>query len=132
MQRGVRFIKGQEYLLAGRVTDRDKAKDQAKALEQRWYQVRVIRRNDFDFMLYVHGERPFYDFAKNNCDRCGISKEEAKKFPVDTGINHPGYRYSISFYLDNKGGALCARCHREQEIAWAIAAIDRREKQQST
>lgn len=69
-----------------------------------------------------------YDFDKNTCDRCGITKEEAKKHPVDTGIDHPFYRYTTSFSLGHNGEAWCARCARERALEQLFAAMDRAEK----
>lgn len=66
-----------------------------------------------------------YNFDKNTCDKCGITKEEAKKFPVATGINHPEYRTTTSFSLSQDGGVLCARCNREAEIKSCMDAMDR-------
>ena len=65
-----------------------------------------------------------YNFKKNTCDKCGIDKEEAKKYPIDTGINHPQYRYSTSFHLGLNGSVLCAKCNREEEIRLVFAAMD--------
>ncbi len=65
-----------------------------------------------------------YNFDKNTCDKCGIDKDEAKKHPVDTGINHPEYRYSTSFYLSINGGVLCAKCHREEELKSLFNLMD--------
>lgn len=66
-----------------------------------------------------------YNFEKDTCDDCGITKEEAKKYPVNTGINHPDYRTTTSFSLSNNGGVWCARCHRERELRLLMAAMDR-------
>ena len=57
-----------------------------------------------------------YNFDKDTCDVCGITQEEAKKYPVDTGINHPEYCKSTSFRLSYDGGVWCARCHKEKSI----------------
>ena len=57
-----------------------------------------------------------YNFDKNTCDVCGVTQKEAKKYPVDTGINHPVYCKSTSFRLSYSGEVWCARCHREKEI----------------
>lgn len=74
---------------------------------------------------WVHPD--FYDTEKDTCDRCGITKAEARKHPVDTGINHPEYRYSTSFSLGSRGQVHCARCHREIELESLFAWLDRRE-----
>lgn len=57
-----------------------------------------------------------YNLDKDVCDRCGITQKEAEKHPVATGINHPQYKYSTSFYLGTDGSVLCARCHKEKEL----------------
>ena len=54
MTKGVRFIDGQEYLLCGRTSERDAAERQAKALKSSWSRVRIIKLNNWDFMIYVH------------------------------------------------------------------------------
>jgi len=69
-----------------------------------------------------------YNFDKDICDRCGISKKEAEKYPIDTGINHPFYRYSTSFYLDTNGGVLCAKCHKETELESLFKLMDKLEE----
>lgn len=65
-----------------------------------------------------------YNFDKDTCDRCGITKEEAKKHPVATGIDHPEYKTTTSFYLSYDGGVLCARCHRESELESLFKLMD--------
>jgi hypothetical protein len=67
-----------------------------------------------------------YNFEKNTCDRCGITKEEAKKHPVETGIDHPQYRLSTSFNLSLGGGVHCEKCHRESELEKLFTAMDAR------
>lgn len=69
-----------------------------------------------------------YNNNKDTCDRCGITKETAKKFPVDTGINHYQYRYSTSFYLSFTGGVLCAKCHKESELESLFRVMDAADK----
>ena len=56
-KKGVRWIGGQEYLLAGRCSDRDRAVEQAAALRQNHTKVRIVKLWAYDFMLYVHGVR---------------------------------------------------------------------------
>jgi hypothetical protein len=69
-----------------------------------------------------------YNFTKNTCDRCGVTKEEAQtRPPVDTGIDHPDYRYTKSFSLSLGGGVHCAACAREAELERLFAAMDRRD-----
>jgi hypothetical protein len=57
MQKGVRRINGREYLLAGRSTNEDRARQEAKLLRDRYTHVRVIKRWALDYMIYVHGAR---------------------------------------------------------------------------
>jgi hypothetical protein len=57
MTRGVRYIDGREYLLAGRTSDHDSALSQAKAMRAYWQFVRVVKLCAVDFMLYVHGAK---------------------------------------------------------------------------
>jgi hypothetical protein len=70
-----------------------------------------------------------YNKEKDTCDRCGITKEAAKNHPVKTGINHPDYATTTSFYLSWDGGVTCARCHRELEIRKIFKAMDKEDKQ---
>lgn len=65
-----------------------------------------------------------YNYEKDICDRCGIDKEEAKKHPVSTGIDHPEYRYSTSFSLSTDGTVKCAKCHREEELEKLFNTMD--------
>jgi hypothetical protein len=65
-----------------------------------------------------------YNFTKNTCDRCGITKEKAMNHPVDTGINHPQYRYSTSFKLGFNGEVHCARCSKEIGLEQLFRAMD--------
>lgn len=64
-----------------------------------------------------------YNFDKDTCDLCGITKEKAKEIPVLTGIDHPKYKYSTSFYYSFTGEVLCAQCHRGKEIGQVIDKI---------
>ena len=65
-----------------------------------------------------------YNFTKNTCDRCGITKKEAEKYPVDTGINNFLYRYSTSFKLGFNGEVHCARCAKEIGLEQLFKAMD--------
>ena len=66
-----------------------------------------------------------YNYDKKNCDRCGISKEKRKTLPAfDTGINHPTYRYSTSFYLGFDGDVMCPECHKETELEKLFNLMD--------
>ncbi len=55
MQKGVRWIKGREYLLCGRAPNREAARVQALSLATQWKSVRIIKLWEYDFLLYVHG-----------------------------------------------------------------------------
>lgn len=54
MTKGVRFIGGREYLLAGRTTSRERAEQERTALQNTWQSVQIVKLCDWDFMLYVH------------------------------------------------------------------------------
>lgn len=55
MTKGVRWIRGQEYLLNGRYSDKTKAIEAAADLRKSWLKVRIIKLWDYDFLVYVHG-----------------------------------------------------------------------------
>jgi hypothetical protein len=55
--KGVRWIDGQEYLLCGRYNDKDSASRAAKINREDWERVRIIKLNDWDFLIYVHGRK---------------------------------------------------------------------------
>lgn len=55
MRRGVRWIQGREFLLAGRCSDKAKAVIERNALRNSWERVRIIKLWQYDFLLYVHG-----------------------------------------------------------------------------
>lgn len=84
-------------------------------------------------------EKKLFDWnnPKNNvCVRCGITQEESNKLPaVATGINHPDYDFTKSFYLAgaNNGNdpayIWCPRCHRESELEKLFAVMDKRDKE---
>ena len=65
-----------------------------------------------------------YNFEKDVCDRCGITKEEAKKYPVDTGIDQYPFRYSTRFYLSTDGTVKCAKCHKEEGLESLFKLMD--------
>ncbi len=58
-----------------------------------------------------------YNFEKDTCDLCGITKKAAKTRPVSTGINHPEYGTTTSFSLGYDSSVLCAACHKERELS---------------
>lgn len=58
MTKGIRWIDGREFLLAGRKSRKEDAKQEAAALRASWAQVRIVKLNDWDYMLYVHGGTP--------------------------------------------------------------------------
>lgn len=57
MSRGVRMIGGREYLLCGRVGSKEAATSAARSLRREWMRVRVVKLNDWDYMLYAHGRK---------------------------------------------------------------------------
>jgi hypothetical protein len=71
-----------------------------------------------------------YNFNKKTCDRCGITEEEAKKYPVETGINHPFYNKTTSFFLGIDGSVTCARCHGEKELEDLFRVLDKKEREE--
>lgn len=64
------------------------------------------------------------------CARCGILAEDSAKLPPAlTGINHPEYFQTRSFYRygDERIGPvthMCPRCHRESELELTMKAMD--------
>jgi hypothetical protein len=66
------------------------------------------------------------------CQICGITAEQSvKKGPVETGINHPEYSETYSFFTDsqNKTGLyMCPRCHRENSVKKLFDFMDKRDK----
>jgi hypothetical protein len=70
--------------------------------------------------------------ANTKCAQCGITAADSfGRGPVATGINHPEYFQTYSFY--QYGGCntgipithLCPRCHRERELRLTMEAMDR-------
>lgn len=63
--------------------------------------------------------------------RCAVCKITAaksfEKGPVDTGINHPIYKETYSFYSWGDGKHVCPRCHRENELKTLFEAMDKRD-----
>ena len=62
------------------------------------------------------------------CIKCGITAAKASLLPpTRTGIDHPEYCLTRSFYCGNGKNAkhMCANCHRESEIEGAMNAMDR-------
>lgn len=55
--KGVRFIKGREYLLSGRYCSKAEARSAAVHTRKRWESVRIIKLWDCDYMIYVHAAR---------------------------------------------------------------------------
>jgi 7-cyano-7-deazaguanine synthase in queuosine biosynthesis len=68
------------------------------------------------------------------CADCGITATESVKLgPVQTGINHPVYKETYSFYKSIKDNKLrCPRCERENEIKGVFKAMDAFEKKNGT
>lgn len=57
MTKGVRWIDGREFLLAGRKSDKEGAERERDALRHSWERVRIVKLSDWDYMLYVHGAK---------------------------------------------------------------------------
>ena len=55
MIKGTRWIKGQEFIICGRAFTKDSARTEKQSLLKEWSQVRIIKLNDNDYALYVHG-----------------------------------------------------------------------------
>lgn len=55
MSKGIRFIDGQEYLLAGRCSSKQSAISEAIELRRFHSKVRIIKVWEFDYLVYVHG-----------------------------------------------------------------------------
>lgn len=49
------MIDGKEFLLAGRTNSKESAKSEKAALLKSHAIVRIIKLNDWDFMIYIHG-----------------------------------------------------------------------------
>lgn len=63
------------------------------------------------------------------CFECGINAEESfNKGAVNTGINHPEYKTTYSFYHYGKNQDVCPRCHKELELGKLFAVMDARDK----
>ena len=64
------------------------------------------------------------------CARCGITRDESDRLPaVATGIDHPEYCFTKSFYLSqNTLEHHCPRCHRELDLESCFKAMDDCEK----
>jgi hypothetical protein len=54
-RKGVRLIGGRELLLAGSKADKEPAERESHAFPTDWTSVRIVKRHDFDYMIYVHG-----------------------------------------------------------------------------
>lgn len=57
MTKGIRWIKGQEYMLAGRCDSKTLASHMKRMLLLKWNKARIIKLWDYDFLLYVHGAK---------------------------------------------------------------------------
>ena len=57
MRKAVRWINGQEYLMCGRASSKDEAKKEAKALLKSWSKVVIVKYDDYDFAIFVHGSK---------------------------------------------------------------------------
>lgn len=65
---------------------------------------------------------------ETKCCICGITARESYKLgPVNTGINHPEYCRTYSFYSNVKKEMFCPRCHKESEIKALMDLLEARE-----
>ncbi len=55
--KGVRFIGGVEFILAGRVDDAEAAEREAAALRREWDRVKKLKDATGDYRLWVHGRK---------------------------------------------------------------------------
>lgn len=78
------------------------------------------RENDLNWIERKTGVNP-----KTKCIKCGITaKDSFSKGPVLTGINHPEYYQTYSFYNYRENQSMCPRCHREHEIDLTMKSMD--------
>lgn len=70
-----------------------------------------------------------YNFDKNTCDRCGITKEENEKNYKDRNPFLSNYenRMTTSFHLGFNEEVWCPGCHGELELEKLFALMDKRE-----
>lgn len=62
---------------------------------------------------------------KTRCIKCGITAEESfKKGPASTGINHPEYSQTYSFYKYGENQHMCPRCHKEHQLDLSMKSMD--------
>ena len=65
------------------------------------------------------------------CFVCGITAAKSfKKGPVDTGINHPEYFQTYSFYYYGNNKHYCPRCHKEAQLKGLFDLMDKREQKE--
>ena len=59
------------------------------------------------------------------CQSCGITAEESYALgPVHTGINHPEYCKTYSFYSwGGESKHTCPRCHKEESLKKCFDAM---------
>lgn len=70
-----------------------------------------------------------YNFEKQTCDICGITKKERDKLPpLHVNINHPEYQWTKSFKLGYNGEVWCPECHKEKKLELLFKIMDEREK----
>lgn len=56
-----------------------------------------------------------YNFDKNTCDECRISKEEIHK-RVDCAMTYAEKMHKCSFVLGQDGSVLCPDCFKEKAL----------------
>jgi len=67
-------------------------------------------------MLGVGGIKMSYNFDANNCDKCGISKEELKK-RFDNSMSYTKRMHQGSFSLGVGGSVLCPDCQKKKLLS---------------
>lgn len=86
----------------------------------------VVSRNKRNWVVtFTSRSREGYDFTKNACDTCSITREERDKKPAMlTGIDHPEYYQTRSFSLGADGSCLCPECAKEASLKSLFALTD--------
>lgn len=62
------------------------------------------------------------------CFRCNKTNQESFALgPFPTGINHPEYYQTYSFYRYGENKHACPRCHKEMELESLFKLMDARD-----
>ena len=69
-----------------------------------------------------------YNFNKDTCDKCGITKEafKQKKSYYFYSLN-PAEKSQASFQLGYDGSVLCYDCHKEKQLESLFKQMDARD-----